>query len=157
MRMQTLRICAALAASVLVSAGLGACGGSGSGYSGTGSTGNTPPQSGSSGSSVNGCTSYTDATADSASRTVTFTYPSYSPKCLMIAAGQSVTFSGSFSSHPLTPGVAPDSSGTASPNNPIPATSSGSSLTVSFPNPGTYPYYCALHFAAGMTGVIQVM
>ncbi len=148
-----------LAASIVTGAAAAGCGsGSGSGYGGSsgGSGGNAPSPTGSSGSSVNGCSSFQDETAPGGSRTITFTFPSYSPPCMLIAAGQSVTFSGSFSSHPLRPGVAPSSSGTGSPNNPIPATSSGNSLTVAFPTPGTYPFYCALHQAMGMIGAVQV-
>jgi len=66
-----------------------------------GSGGNTTPQPG-----VNGCSSFTDATAAGAARTINFgggLGNAYSPQCLAIAAGQQVTFIGTFSAHPLCP------------------------------------------------------
>ena len=105
---------------------------------------------------VNGCSTFMDATAAGASRTVTFTFPSYSPPCLSITAGQTVAFQGSFQGHPLKPGVAPSSSGSGSAGNPIGSTSSGSSVSFTFPAAGTYPYYCGNHFGSGMFGAIQV-
>ena len=122
---------------------LAACGGSNSGGQ----------------SAVNGCTDFTDATAPAASRIVNFgggQGNAYNPKCLAIAAGQSVMFSGSFSAHPLQPGVAPSSSGSGSGNNPIAATSTGNTATFIFPTAGTYPYYCSVHQGVGMYGAVQV-
>src|SRR5436189_132519 len=49
----------------------------------------------------NGCSSYVDATASGANRTITFSGSGYSPDCIRISSSQSVTFSGSFFSHPL--------------------------------------------------------
>lgn len=97
-----------------------------------------------------------DLTAATATRTVTFTYPSYTPKCAKIKAGQSVTFSGDFSAHPLTAGTV--SSGTATPQSGSPITNgTGTSATFAFPTAGTFPYYCGVHFSAGMTGAIYVV
>ncbi len=59
---------------------------------------------------INGCTTFTNATMTSASRTITFGGSfgnAYDQKCLAVAAGQSVTWNGSFSAHPLQPGLAP--------------------------------------------------
>ncbi len=108
---------------------------------------------------VNGCNpgDYVDLSAASATRTVIFTLPTYTPKCARIAAGQSVTFSGTFSFHPLTPGVPPGQTGTASPSNPITVTNTGTTASFTFPTAGFYPYYCANHASMGMVGVIQVM
>jgi plastocyanin len=130
---------------LIAAAVLAACGSS------TTTNGGNPP------AGINGCTTFTDATAAGASRTVTFTYPSYSPPCLAVAAGQSVTFSGDFTAHPLEAGVAPGAGGTGSADNPIPSTSTGSSLTVAFPTAGTYPYFCVRHASLGMYGAIRVM
>jgi plastocyanin len=77
----------------------------------------------------------------------------YAPKCLKVTAGTSVTFSGSFTSHPL----AKSSEGDA--NNPITDQSSGSSASVTFSTRGFYPYHCAFHGAdggIGMAGVVWV-
>ena len=120
--------------------------------------GNSAPDAGPPGS-LNGCTagSYLDATAAGASRTVTFTFFKYSPACLTIAAGQSVTFSGDFYSHPLRAGVAPSAGGAAGPSaNPIASVGGGSTASFTFAQPGIYPYYCAAHENIGMYGVIQV-
>src|SRR5713101_4360284 len=100
---------------------------------------------------INGCTSFTDATAQSASRTINFGGSRgnvYDPKCLAIAATQQVTLTGSFADHPLRPGLAPSQAGgpdAGSPNNPIQSTTSGSSTLFTFATAGTYPYYCSLH------------
>ncbi len=81
----------------------------------------------------------------------------YSPACLAINAQQTVTFQGAFVQHPLSPGSSPSATNTGSPNNPIPATSTGTSLAVPFPTAGTYPFFCQFHYASnGMTGVVQV-
>jgi plastocyanin len=123
---------------------------------GGGSSGSTGLQPG-----TNGCTSFTDATAPGASRVINFggnLGNAYDPKCLAIAANQQVTFNGSFTTHPLRPGLAPSQSGgtPGSPNNPIQSTSSGSSAPFAFVNAGTYPYYCSAHESLGMFGAIQV-
>lgn len=80
----------------------------------------------------------------------------FRPKCITIAAGQSVTFMGAFGTHPLSPGTGPATTGEGSPANPIPATNSGASLTVRFPAVGTYPYFCTQHVLVGMAGVVNV-
>lgn len=123
---------------------------------GGGSSGTTGPQPG-----TNGCTNFTDATAPGASRVINFggnLGNVYDQKCLAIAANQQVTFNGSFTLHPLRPGLAPSQSGgtPGSPNNPIQSTSSGSSAQFAFANAGTYPYYCTVHEGIGMFGAIQV-
>lgn len=78
----------------------------------------------------------------------------YSPRCVRVRTGASLTFSGSFSSHPLSP--SPRNSGGT---NPIPVTSSGTSVSVPFPTAGFYSFYCTFHGSAagtGMSGVVQV-
>ena len=134
-----------IAVALVVSSG---CGGGSSGGSGL--------QPG-----TNGCTTFTDATAPSASRVINFggsLNNAYDPKCLAIATNQQVTFSGSFTIHPLRPGLAPSQSGgtPGSSNNPIQSISSGSSAQVVFGTAGTYPYYCSAHESQGMFGAIQV-
>jgi plastocyanin len=104
---------------------------------------------------LNNCSTFQDASAGS--RNITFTFPSYSPACMSITAGQTVTFSGAFGTHPLEPGESPESpGGMSSPNNPITPTTSGSSLSVTFPTAGLYGFYCGVHHASGMAGVIKV-
>jgi plastocyanin len=109
-----------------------------------------------------GCTqeSFVDRSASGAARTITFGGAMFvfDPKCMTITAGQTVTFTGNFSFHPLTPGINPTPGGltAGTPGNPIPATSSGNTVSVSFPRAGTFPYFCALHLSNGMAGVIVV-
>lgn len=118
---------------------------------------------GAAGAPLNGCTPemFVDRSAASASRTVGFGGEngsgglSFAPKCLTIAAGQDVTWVGAFSAHPLTRGVPGDTNGGPA-GNPIPTTMTGTSVTVSFPRPGTYPYVCGMHAFLGMTGVVVV-
>lgn len=107
----------------------------------------------------NGCNTadFVDRTAAGAIRTVTFGTAgnTYSPKCITIAAGQSVMFSGMFGSHPLRPGVGANATA-GSPNNPITVTSAGATASFTFPTAGTYPYNCQFHDAGGMNGVVKV-
>ena len=101
-----------------------------------------------------GCTTYTDRTAAGASREVSFGGGlglSYSPKCIKIKKGQTITFKGSFAGHPLK---ASCEEATA-----IPATNSGTTKTVTFNTPGYYSYYCTFHSStsgSGMAGSIFV-
>ncbi len=122
---------------------------------------------GSSDGDFNGCTAaqFVDRTAASASRVVGYggasgsTLFSYSPKCITVAVGQTVTFTGGTSSnfgvHPLGPGINGDATaGTA--GNPVPRMATGSDVTVTFTAAGTFPYVCEAHAAAGMVGVVRV-
>ncbi len=88
----------------------------------------------------------TDLTAQS-SVTITFTCCSYDQPCVKVKAGTKVTWSGSFSFHPLAPFA---SLGTLP--NPTPATTSGSSVEATFSNPGAYGYLCTSHGSEAATG-----
>lgn len=112
--------------------------------------------------SLNGCedSDYVDRSAAGASRTVSFGGQDgspalgYSPACLIVSAGQSVTFQGDFGVHPFSPGTVSGSGETA--GTPLTNRSSGSTpYAVTFPAPGLYPYYCELH-QPGMAGVVRV-
>ena len=92
----------------------------------------------------------------------TITFPasatdvSYTPKCLKVTAGATVTFNGDFTVHPLEPST---HRGTLT-GNPITATGTGTTKSFDFPTPGYYAYFCSVHGpsdgAAGMVGVIWV-
>ncbi len=128
---------------------------------GCGSSGSSSNPAG----SINGCVP-SDFTAAPATGTVSVKYGDpiglvYAPRCVSIAAGQSVTFAGdvssgsTFSVHPLRPGGANGGpSGTT--GNPIAAQDTGSTYTVSFPAAGTFTYFCRTHEQMGMYGAIQV-
>ena len=103
-----------------------------------------------------------DRSASVADRTISFggiggssTY-TYSPSCMIIAAGQTVTFQGDFSMHPLARGTVSDADA-GSPDNPIPVppTDGGTSLDVTYPTVGNFPYYCTQHTAEAMNGTVQ--
>ena len=114
----------------------------------------TTPDAGTSTSTtaVNGCTAYTDLTAQTAT---TITFPTgaspaqYSQPCIKVKVGTAITFSGSFSSHPLGP------SGGDTPN-PITAGSSGTSATFTATAVGTFGYHCGFHPTV-MLGAIEVV
>jgi plastocyanin len=77
----------------------------------------------------------------------------YSPRCLVIHAGQTVTFAGDFSSHPLHPSTR------GTPGNPVQQVGGGSSTAVTFTTVGFFPFYCTQHgddLGNGMAGVVQV-
>ena len=79
----------------------------------------------------------------------------YSPACVVVSPGHEITFSGAFSSHPLSPGIFNNTSaGTA--NNPITVTNSGMASTFTFTAVGEYPYFCQAHGSFGMAGVVRV-
>jgi plastocyanin len=91
----------------------------------------------------------------------TITFPAaatdfnYSPKCLKVTAGSTVTFSGDFSAHPLDPS---ETRGNTT-SNPIMLTTTGTSAPFTFPAAGFYAYYCQFHGADNgqfMDGVIWV-
>lgn len=110
----------------------------------------------------NGCTAadYIDRSEAGASRVVAIAAAglSFTPKCMIIAAGQTVRWEGSLNAHPLEPGNA-ENPKAGSPNSPIVEASSGTSVEFKFGAKGTFPYYCALHgFGAGrgMSGSIHV-
>lgn len=69
------------------------------------------------------------------------------PRCMIIAKGQSVTWLGSLSQHPLT------SKGGDTPT-PIELISTGASATIGFQDLGDYGFVCVYHRA--MQGVIRV-
>ncbi len=79
----------------------------------------------------------------------------YAPKCLKVPAGTSVTFSGDFASHPLTPSATRGDT----TNNPIVNMSNGTTASFTFPTPGFYAYLCNFHGSddgTSMSGVIWV-
>jgi plastocyanin len=78
-------------------------------------------------------------------RTVTFTFYEYNPKCLRIAPGQTVTFSGDFTFHPIRGGQIAGNSEAPDNTSPITPTSGGNMKDVTFPNDGVFPYYCDSH------------
>ena len=99
---------------------------------------------------INGCTTFVDMTADGGVITgPAGALPSqYQPNCVHIKTGQSVTWNSDFVSHPLDP------FGGDTPN-PIQATASGTTVTFSFPNAGTFGFHCGIH-TTSMFGAVQV-
>lgn len=105
---------------------------------------------------VNGCTAAdfaaNDRRAEGAARVVVF--PStpapgpYAPRCMTISAGQSVTWTGDFGSHPLA-----QSGG--DPSQWIEPTARGSTATFAFPVAGVYGFHCTAH-ATTMQGAVLV-
>lgn len=114
----------------------------------------TPPDSGGANlcaAAFAGCAAYDDFSAAGAQREVTFASLEYSPRCMKIAAGQSVTFTGSFSMHPLEQACGPASE--------IARTTSGTTGSFRFDTPGEYGYFCTRHGTAtgtGMAGSVRV-
>jgi plastocyanin len=103
---------------------------------------------------VNGCLSaaYVDRTGAGDTRTVAGpsdgTPVAYVPPCMKIKRGQSVTFTGDMTNHPLQPSTTP---------NPIPLTADVTTVTIKFPNAGTYGFHCAVVAHQGvMKGAIWV-
>jgi plastocyanin len=107
---------------------------------------------------VNGCTASAaeDHTADM-SVTITTMGLAYTPKCVRIMAGSSATFNADFGVHPLSGGDISGGVASPDPTSPIAVTTMGTTATFTFPNAGTFPYYCSLHgLSTGMAGAIFV-
>lgn len=118
-----------------------------------GSDSGNPIDSGTDGAAaVNGCTAFTDMTADGGVITgpATATPAQYSPNCVHIKVGQSVMWNSDFTNHPLVP-----TAGVGSSGNPITATSTGSTVTFAFPAAGTFAYNCGIH-STTMLGAVEV-
>jgi plastocyanin len=81
----------------------------------------------------------------------------YVPRCILISAGQTITFTGDFAAHPLVGGTAEGAFKTPDPSSPIGTTNSGTSKPVQFTSAGTYPFYCNQHgLIYAMTGAVFV-
>ncbi|NUO52550.1 MAG: hypothetical protein HOV80_27195 [Polyangiaceae bacterium] len=80
----------------------------------------------------------------------------YTPKCVRVAAGTSVTFLSDFNMHPLRGGQVVDDVGMVDPQSPITPQDSGSAVTFMLDEPGEYPYFCSFHASIGMFGTIWV-
>lgn len=111
------------------------------------------------GVSLNGCTDakFIDSTANT-NTNVAFggaLGDNFSPPCVTVAVGRSVTFKGQFSFHNLNKG-SPLDANAGSPNNPITEVTNGAEKVVTFPTAGDYPYICEFHNASGMMGVVRV-
>jgi plastocyanin len=133
-----------LIAGLTVMTALALVAGCGSGGSSNGDGGN--------GTEICGCT---EATADdlTAQTSVTVSFGGnvglhYSPKCILVAPGTSVSFEGEFSTHPL--------SATAGTGNPITHTASGTTAAFTFTQAGAFGYQCDVHFGSGMCGAVYV-
>src|SRR6266571_592651 len=78
------------------------------------------------------------------------------PATVKIQPGQSVTFKvASGATHPVGSGTSPtakDNRFDTSKCQLAQMTKVGDSCTVKFPKAGTYPFFCEVHFALGMTG-----
>jgi len=70
------------------------------------------------------------------------------PRCVQIKVGQTVTWTGTFATHPL---LADEGD---KPNPISSADTSGPSATVTFPTAGTYGFKCQVH--ASMMGAVLV-
>jgi plastocyanin len=122
-----------------------------SGKADTGTPDSGPKDSGPMGDAafmLNGCGDgdFVDKSAPNDSRAITWDF-NVSPKCILIAKGQTVTWNGTLTTHPLAP-----FNGDA--NNPIMTTSSGTTVNFTFANQGNYGFHCNVH--ASMQGVVRV-
>ncbi len=90
-----------------------------------------------------------DRRAAAAARTIIFPVAGgYDPHCMMVRAGQSVTFQGDLAAHPLAP------RGTSPAPSPITLTKTGMAVTFTFPVRGRYRY--GSPGSPAMRGVIDV-
>jgi plastocyanin len=107
---------------------------------------------------VNGCdpTALVDHTKDAAME-ITFGDAvgyKYSPPCIKIKSGTTVTFKGDFTTHPLSGGAIVNNVPMQDKQSPIKSTISGTSAAFTIMPAGSYPYFCTDHYAGGMQGLI---
>jgi plastocyanin len=110
------------------------------------------------GASLNGCGAAdfaaNDHTAAGDARAITFpgdgeAARQFTPACMRIAAGEAVTWTGGFSTHPL------ETAGGDSPS-PITVTSGGTTRSFTFASAGRYGFDCLNHPGI-MRGAIEVL
>jgi len=123
---------------VLIATACGASGGASPGAAGGGGGGGGAGSGGSTGASA-------DAIAFGGSLGL-----AYSPASLTVKVGDTVTWQGDFTTHPLVSGA------TCGHPDGLFATGTGTIFSFTFTAPGTYPYYCDVHCSLGMTGVVTV-
>jgi plastocyanin len=80
----------------------------------------------------------------------------YSPPCIRVDRATTVTFSGSFTNHPLVGGRVVGSATIPEPTSPITPTSTGTTASFLFSNLGEFGYYCDFHALAAMYGAVLV-
>jgi plastocyanin len=135
-------------------------GGGNAGTTGTGGAGGTVGTGGSGGTAGTGgaggttpgfmpvlpCTSESQyVTGTTVNFPTSATDFSYSPKCLKVQAGTTVTFSGDFGTHPLLPSTHRGAQ-TGSPITPVTSLpDGGTAKDFTFSTPGFYAYFCAEH------------
>jgi hypothetical protein len=105
---------------------------------------------------INGCQSFADNTASGvASLDWSFNIENDPNHCALIRPGQSVSWVGDFTTHPLGPyDDRLDGGTTGSPIN-IGSASGNTTVTINFPTPGIYGYWCQVHMRM-MMGAIEV-
>jgi plastocyanin len=74
----------------------------------------------------------------------------YTPASLTVNVGDTVTWEGDFTTHPLVSGAS-----CGAPDGKF-GNGSGSTYSFTFTAPGTYPYNCSVHCTMGMKGTITV-
>jgi plastocyanin len=79
--------------------------------------------------------------------------PSFSPDPVTIHAGDTVQWNWGEQSHSVTSGKNGVSDGLFDTGNHLPPFT----FSFTFTNPGTYDYFCRIHYAMGMVGVIHVV
>jgi plastocyanin len=83
---------------------------------------------------------------------------SYVPRCIVVTMYTQITFEGDFTVHPLTGGHVEASSEHPASSGPfVPATTTGSTKTVTMDACATFPYYCDDHALSGMNGAVFVV
>lgn len=85
--------------------------------------------------------------------TISLSGSSFSPANATIKAGESVTWVWNGGSHTVTNGTDPNLPETRLFDEPQ---KSSGSFTYTFATPGSYPYFCRVHFTMGMKGTITV-
>lgn len=154
-----LRMLSIVLAGLVLSAGVG-CGGDDEKETAASTGGSTSTGAGGGGGgdeSIHGCArAVADDHTGKATFTIKFKDFEYTPKCIVVDKGTTVTFSGDFANHPLVPGEFIEGTQNPDPSSPIKETDTGMEASFTLGEVGTYPYYCGFHSSLGMYGVVFV-
>lgn len=107
---------------------------------------------------ANNCSTFADLRARTVVTVNTVTGQNrYSPACVMVSVGATVTFNSNFGNHPLYGGLVTGGVATIDPASPIGAHNSGTApVSIVFTQLGEFPYFCDFHFDDGMMGSVLV-
>jgi plastocyanin len=108
---------------------------------------------GTGGGAATGCPGYANCVSFVSATQINFDNGNftYAPQCVRVQVGQTLTFTGNFTMHPLIQQCGPAA---------VLGQNTGTTASYVFSTPGTYGFYCGVHGlpdGEGMAGAIEVV